>query len=286
MNFSSYPSLVEEFLLHGSTLTFPDVNVIKSNLSNNPFSFFERSIRLLAVDDEPSILNAYSEFLDSYKLYDVTCVSSAKEGANLLSSSKRFHVCISDLGILDIGNDEYYLIKTFSHKTVFIVVTARDDLDKGFQSKASGAFAVLRKSINFLSLDLVNMINEAYVRSIMLPERIDNLKPVINEIVKAFCLHKPATISKWAQHACVEARYLRKAWSDCYGYSPRYFLWLHRILADVLSYYNSLYSEEGRANRAIGKESPAGQIEYINNKFNRFYQTHKDVFDRVLGPRT
>lgn len=260
---------------------FSDVNVINSNLSNNPCSFFERSIRLLVVDDEPSILNAYSEFLGSYKLYDVTCVSSAKEGANLLSSSRRFHVCISDLGILDIGNDEYYLMKTFSHKTVFIVVTARDNLDKGFQSRDSGAFAVLKKPVNFLSIDLVDLINEAYVQSIMIPERNENIKPIIKGIAKAFCQHKPNSINKWAQHACVEAGYLRKAWKDCYGYSPRYFLWLYGILSNVFAFYNFLYCEKWGINYAERTILSMGQAEYINNKFNKFYQVHKKLLEHI-----
>jgi DNA-binding NtrC family response regulator len=83
--------------------------------------FPQRSIKILVVDDEFALVDLHLEHLTSYELYDVTCAYNATTADKILSSSKRFHVCMMDLGLYDMNNDEYFLIKKYSPRISFII---------------------------------------------------------------------------------------------------------------------------------------------------------------------
>ncbi len=129
-------------------------------------SFLERTIELLIVDGISVECNACHDFLKSYKLYNVTCVSTAKEANALLMSKKRFHVCLTDLGICDINNDEYYLLKKFSSRLPFIIMADKDSLKLGFEIRKLGAFGAIKKPVYFQDLGLIEVINEATLYNI------------------------------------------------------------------------------------------------------------------------
>jgi CheY-like chemotaxis protein len=246
---------------------------------NNSSSFLERSIEILLVDDDWSIVQAYSEILRLYKLYNVTCASCAKEADFLLSSSKRFHVCLMDLGLNDIDNDEYYLIKKHSPKTSFIVATARDSLTKGFQSKSYGAIAAINKPIDFNSLDIINLINEAFFRSLLFPNDINKCKPIIKISIDAFMSLKPASIKQWAENSGIDERYLRMVWMECFNCQPKYLIWLTRVLLRAFPFYNTLYCRELRlkAENNDSRDAP-----HISKRYDLFYRKHKKEIDRIL----
>ena len=82
--------------------------------TNNDLSFVERSIKVLVVNDEWSLAKTHADNLGTYPLYDVACVSNAKSADVILSSAKRYHVCLLDLELKDIDSDEYYLVKNIS----------------------------------------------------------------------------------------------------------------------------------------------------------------------------
>ena len=134
------------------------------NLSNMDCTFFERSIEVLIVDDDPCILDLHEECLSRYKMYSVSKASCAKEANEIFLSKRRIHVCLLDLGITDMDRDEYYLLKKFSLKTSFIVVTGRDSLEEGFKARNLGAYAAIKEPIKFEELSIIHHINDAFLK--------------------------------------------------------------------------------------------------------------------------
>ena len=241
-------------------------------INSTNISPLEQSIKILIVDDEWGVAEAYSEILRTYKLYEVTCAYCAKEADLLLSSSKRFHVCLFDLGLTDINNDEYYLINKYSTKISFIIVTGKDSLKKGFQSKAYGAIAAINKPIDFCNLDFINLVNEAFFRSLIIPKDINKCKPIIKDAIESFISLRPTNIKQWAENGGIDERYLRRVWMECFNYQPRYLLWLTKVLSYAFSFYNSLYCKE-LGLRTSGNDIQ--DIEYSSRRFNSFYRKHK-----------
>jgi CheY-like chemotaxis protein len=213
------------------------------NIHRSHFSFLERSIEILIVEDMPAECDVYEGFLNSYKLYNVTCVSTAHE-ANALLLEKRFHVCLTDLGICDINGDEYYLLRTFSSRLPFIVVTARDSLEYGFEVRKLGAFAAIKKPINFLNLNLIRLINEAILHGVFKYKVTENYKRVIIDAINVLVETKPANMKQWVERLGVEERYLRKVWVDCFEYRPRLVFTLYQVFVEAFAYYNRVFSQE------------------------------------------
>jgi DNA-binding NarL/FixJ family response regulator len=254
--------------------------------SLNRFSIsLERSIKILIVDDEWSIAKAYSEIFRSYKLYKVTCASCAKAADLLLSSSKRFHVCLFDLGLTDINNDEYYLIKKHSPKISFIIVTARDSLKKGFQSKAYGAIAAINKPIDFSNLDFINLVNEAFLRSLIVPKDINKCKPIIKDTIEAFMSLKPTSTKQWAENSGIDERYLRRIWLECFNYQPKYLLCLTKLFQHVFVHYNALYCKNLGIKLPGNETHEPKEIEYFNNQFGLFNAKHKKELNCILNSK-
>ena len=253
----------------------------RASLENSCFSFLEHSIGVLIVEDEPAVAELHFEHLNSYKLYHVVCASSIKEAESVLSSSRRFHVCLLDLGLEDFDHDEYYLIRKYSPRMSFIVVSARDSLEKGFQAGTCGALAIINKPVDFYKIDFIDQINAAFFKSLLVPDNQSKCKPVIKDAIDAFLSSKPASVIHWANKVGVEERYLRKVWKECFEYPLKYVPWFHRIFSHAFSNYKSMYCEEFGIEE--GKtDITANDDEYINKRFKSFYHTHKIAIESIL----
>jgi DNA-binding NarL/FixJ family response regulator len=249
------------------------------------FSFLERSIRILVVDDEPALVDVYLEHLNDYPLYNATHAFSAKMADSILSKSHGCHVCLLDLGMNDLNNDEYYLIKKYSPKTSFIIVSARDSLEKGFKAGSCGALAAMKKPVDFFKLDIFDRINEAFSRSIVMPEKINRCKPVIRTAVDVLIATRPDSVQQWAESVGVDERYLRKVWEECYGYLPKHMLWFNRFFYFASLYYNNYYRKKFRIKTAIDdtRVEKAGISSDQSDQFIEYFSIHKKNIFRILN---
>jgi response regulator of citrate/malate metabolism len=256
-----------------------------ASIAKGHFSFLERSIGVLIVDDEPAVAALHFEYLNSYKLYHVACAPSIKEAESMLLSSQRFHVCLLDLGLTDFDCDEYYLIKKYSPEVSFIVVSARNSLEKGFTAGACGALAVINKPVEFFKVDFIDRINDAFFRSLLVPEKLNRSKQIIRDAIETYISIKPVNVRQWAEKVGVEERYFRKVWAECFDYPPRYVTWLHRIYSRAFSFYKTLYCEEFRIKKEKNGLSVRDikDIEYINRRFRFFYKTYETATERIIN---
>jgi CheY-like chemotaxis protein len=255
-------------------------------LEKSPYFPLERSIGICMVDDDPVILESYSKILRRYPLYDVTTSSNAFEANSILSSGRRFHVCIMDLGLTDIDNDEFYLVKTFSPATSFVVLAAgKDSIQAGFECGKYGTFSVFKKPVDFSKIEFINTVNEAFIYSLVNTGKEKYCKPVIEKIVESLIIFYPENINEWAYNACVTEQYLRRVWNTIYGYQPRYFLWFYKMMTAAFLFYNKEFLkmngvyvlQTDRCSETIEKEVlPA--VKYFNS--------HKDIFNAILNSKT
>lgn len=243
--------------------------------------FPKHSIKILIIDDEPALVDLYFEHLSLYELYDVSCAYNARSADLILSSAKRIHVSIMDLGLYDIQNDEYFLIKKYSPRISFIIATARDTLEKGFQAKDCGAITALNKPVNFYQPDVFNFINEAFIRSLICPEHIENCKTIIRDAVKIFIYSKPKTIRAWTNKIRIEERYFRKVWIDCFGYQPKHIVWLYRMFSSAFSYCNFRYFDKF-SHKIRAPDLRLNEDINFNKRFAGYYKKHFKEIDRIL----
>jgi len=248
---------------------------------NTPSSFFEGCIEILIVDDEPSILELYSEYLNQYKMYNVSKASCIKQAKDAFFLKKRIHVCIMDLGLTDINKDEYYLLNKFHFKTSFIVVTGRDSLETGFKARDFGAYAAIKKPVNFEDLSIINHINNAFLQSLIKKGTCENNKSIIIDAVNVLITRWPSNMKKWVEMLNIDEGYLRKVWIRHFGYPPRYLFFLFKTFLQAFEYYNCLYSY------GLGLKNKLDSVlcndfKYIDNQVLKIYQKHQKEIDLIL----
>jgi CheY-like chemotaxis protein len=248
---------------------------------NKEYSFFERCIEILVVDDDPCILDLHEECLARHKMYNISKASCAKEANEIFLSERRIHVCLLDLGIADMDRDEYYLLKKFSTKTSFIVVTGRDSLEEGFKARNLGAYAAIKKPIKFEEPSFIHNINDAFLQTTFKKIAGENDKSVVVDAVNILMTDKPADMKIWTEMLNVDEGYLRKIWKRYFDCQPRHMLILFNAFLKAFEYYNNVYWKEiGLMNNA--EEDFENKFEYVNNQFKTICQKHQKEIDAII----
>lgn len=254
-------------------------------LEESHYSFLERSMEICIVDDDPIILETYSRILNCYPLYSVATFSSASEANAVLSAIRRVHVCIMDLGLTDIDNDEFYLVKKFSPRTSFVVLTGNSSIHTGFECGKHGSFSVFEKPVDFERIDFVNTLNRAFIYSLVNTSKDKHFKPIVDKIIEALMIYNPTNIGEWAYFACITEQYLRRVWNTIFGYQPKYFLWFYKMMTSAFSIYNKDFLEMN------GVYAPKADLssENIDREIlaiARFFNSHKEIFTLILNATT
>ena len=187
-----------------------------------------------------------------------------------------------DLGLLDINNDEYYLIKEFSSKTSFIVLTGRDSLEAGFKARSLGACAAIKKPVDTESLFIFNHVNDAFLNCVFNKSIVKNCKPVITDALEILVGKKPKEMKSWIEMQNIDERYFRKVWVDRFGYRPRYLLFLFNAYVKAFEYYSQLCCKE-LALETCEDEALNNNFEYINSQLKKVYQKHYKKIDAILA---
>jgi CheY-like chemotaxis protein len=253
-----------------------------------PFLFFERLIRILVVDATPDSA-AVLQGLQWYKPYFVTHVSNAKNALELLSSEKRFHVCLCDLGLFDINDNEFHLLKKISSELPIIVMTDENSYEQGFKIGNLGAYAAVKRPIDFKQQRIIDLINEGFIQSIFRKRNCKNYKPIILDAINAFIEYKPMRVKEWVEKLGIEERYLRRVWMDCFGYQPRFIILLYKLLMDAFKYFNYLYFKEASLCNQISSSrkrnyfhSDDDDLEYHYQRFYTLYEKYQDKLEVIL----
>jgi CheY-like chemotaxis protein len=263
-------------------------NMHHPNNPDSPFHFFERLIRILVVDataESPAILQG----LQSYRPYFVTHVSNAKNALELLSSEKRFHVCLCDLGLFDLTDDKFNLLKTVSSELPIIVMTDENSYEQGFKIGNLGAFAAVKRPIDFKQQGIIDLINEGFIQSIFRKRECKNYKPIILDAIKAFIEFKPMRVKEWVEKLGIEERYLRRVWMDSFGYQPRFIILLYKLLLDAFKHFNNLYFKEGYScsqlpsyGDCVGFNLDDENFEFRNQRYFSLFEKHHSKLEAIL----
>jgi DNA-binding NarL/FixJ family response regulator len=200
---------------------------------NAPFSFLEKTVNVLVVDDLPVFTSMIEEYLNPFKIYSVQTASSTREALDVLKTSKtRFHVCLFDLGLFDVERNEFFLLDKYGKKMPFVIMSAQEDTEKSFEAKKRGAKAYVRKGDDFVR-NVTLQCNRQALRSIVCPVSIDNPMSPIFRFLETLISKKPYFITDWAREANITDRHLRSEWEEHVGFSPKYSLCLYHLFSCI-----------------------------------------------------
>ena len=241
-----------------------------------------KSVSLLAVDDEPHQREMYRSVICEHSLMRITTVASAGQAKRILDdSSDEIHICLLDLGIDDIDNDEFYLLKEYGSHIPFIIASGARDMERAYLANSLGAAALLAKPVDLLSKKFWTTIQSVFCNKVILPSLIEVVNPMINKCCNILIEQRPATITDWAHCADITNSYLRRTWIECFEIAPKYFHFLYLLYQDVFDYYNKKFLSA--YNELISEPREPKYIE--NYRKIKYYLDNKEIFKSVLNKK-
>ena len=244
---------------------------------DNLFTPLEKSITLLVVDDDDEQLDFYDDMISEHPAYNVLKANSAVAAEKHLRSDTPPHLCILDLGIDDIGNDEFFLLKRYGSTVPFVIISGSADMERAFTASKLGAAGMVAKPPDMLSGKFWDQIASVFLNRTILPD----VGGMANPVLRICCaiLHEdlPENVSDWAGKGNITDTYLRKLWMDCFTVSPKHILFIYKLYKYALSWFNDRYiSEVNDGDRRLSAYNFPGHQQLLN-----YYLINKRVLDGI-----
>ncbi|HEX2958769.1 MAG TPA: response regulator [Chitinispirillaceae bacterium] len=210
---------------------------------NRPFSFLDNILNILIIEDDPESMALIKDILDGQTVFCIHTAVSSQEALNLLKSGKRFHICIMDLGLSDIQNDEFFILRQYAQHTSIIVLTGSSSPQKGAICIKTGARGVFEKGTSLNIREFLKAVHHNTLISII-NHRYNEFNPdTINLATKILFEKKPASVTEWADYMKISDRQLRNLWHNGSGFSAKYTLAIYTLFSTAFSYFHALQFE-------------------------------------------
>jgi DNA-binding NarL/FixJ family response regulator len=243
------------------------------------FSFLDKSLAILIADDDWMILDVLTETLSPVSLYNILPANTAQAASNIICGEKRVHVCIMDLGLKDLEEDEYYLLKKFAPYVSFLVHTGSINPAQGFKSKEYGAKHLITKgSMTAIEgIELVQTINRFALYNLINPSFNETVYDTLNYATEMLFRKSPASVTQWAADAKITDRELRNLWKNKIGIMARHALTIFDLFSLAFACAENCFS---------GKCAGGGKCAIVNNgKYEalaNYYHTHQKEIAFIL----
>jgi len=240
------------------------------------FSFLSKSLNLLLIDDDINILSFLNKIVEPVFLYSVQNATTAQQAEKILTSPKRIHLCVMDLGIKDINNDEFYLIKKYRDKSAFITFTGSSYPTKGFLSHYYGAKALLEKGPRFKNIQFLKTINYFSLLNIINPRYNNLIKDSLFISTDILFKKSPDNVSQWAKLSSMTDRTLRHIWRNNLGANAKIILLIYQIFNYAFTYFENMIDENKSSNEK--KITPS-----FYKHLETFFHIHKSTIQDFIN---
>ena len=201
------------------------------------FSFLNKKINILAIDDDHDILELHKNFMNEYIPYNVTVSSSLQQAETFIIKKKRFHACVMDLGM---HSDEFYLLRKYHNQIPFIVVTGSNSFEKGVKVKELGAFDAMSKGSLDIS-EIIKRINKTVIKGIFLKRCNFSDNTMFNDAFELIFKNESITVSELARQCFSSESNMRRIWRNNFNISPKKMSLIFEVLQVAFDYYNFLF---------------------------------------------
>jgi CheY-like chemotaxis protein len=239
-----------------------------------------KSVTILFIDDEEKQLQYYRDMVSNHAMYSVKTAGNAAEARRYLTGSdeEKPHLCIMDLGIDDIGNDEFFLLKKFASRIPFIIASGSMDMERAFEASRLDAAAMIAKPVQVQSEKFWSTLSTVFLNYSIYPILNSGSNSVLKICRDVLYNQEPETISEWAAMASISDTYIRKLWAECFTYPPKYVLFLYRMYKYSFRFHDAEYIAD-----LMGTEPPEISLEFIERykQMIKYYMQNKTELDEI-----
>lgn len=247
---------------------------LQSSGDNHPFWFLDSLINILIVDDNLLSQQLLTELLSPVTCFSLYHASSNSSALTQLRSGKRFHTCIIDLGIDDVENDEFYLLRHYANHCSMLVLTGSSSPRKGATCIQLGARAVVDKGALFNNRVFFTTLCSATITSIVNHRYHDYAGDTLNLATKILFEKNPETVTAWADLMRITDRQMRNLWHAGSGFGAKQVLFLYQLLHNTSTYYDAML---------FGDRKEQESAEHLATpRFTSYFNTHKEIITFLL----
>ncbi len=246
------------------------------------FGFLDETISILIVEDDPYFSNIYQKVLGKYRLYNLCIVESAAQAEEKLLQSPGYSVCVLDLGITDRQQDEFYLLRRYTQKAAFVVVSGAESPQKGSITYTLGARDAIQKG-SIAEMRLIERINNVFLDYLLVPPGAEKDRLVVHA-ASVLRGQKPKMVKEWARKSDIGEALLRRKYEQ-YGneHKPRIIMMLYTLYnAAFLS-----YAEKGNGNKGSDTKSAvhtaSRQPEIDLERYKHLFESNWEYVRAILG---
>lgn len=239
----------------------------------NPFSFIDNMLNLLIVDDTPPERNILTHVLARATCYSLHFAGSNGKALEYLRSGKRFHACIVDLGMTDVENDEFYLLKQYGNHSSIIVLTGSNSPQKGARCITLGARAVFDKGTPFNVHNLFVTLNRVVLINIVNHRYNEWSSDSVNQATRLLFENAPESVTEWAEAMRITDRQLRNIWHTGSGFGAKHILFLYHCFNSAFDYYTS----------ALFENEYSSESHFFRQRFVSYFTTHRELLTFILS---
>jgi CheY-like chemotaxis protein len=240
-----------------------------------PFYFLDNLINIVLVDDNPEYLSLMKSMVKPVSIYSINTAETAIQAENIITSPNRIHICVLDLGITDMDNDEFYLLKKYGKRSSFIIITGSTSPKRGFIAHSLGAKAVIEKAVKFKNVDFIKTVNRYALLNIINPKYRTN-GDTLSVSTDILFEKSPQMVTKWAKYIGITDRSLRHIWKNNLGANAKIILSTFLIFKNAFDYYEKYFRGNISQDKELFHSSKYRHLE-------EFFHTHKSTITDFIS---
>ena len=226
-------------------------------------------LNILIVEDDPLSRTLLCELLEPASCYAVHTATTNGKALELLRSGKRFHACIIDLGINDVEDDEFYLLRHYARHSSIIVLTGSPSPQKGAACIQLGARAVFEKGTTFNGRLFFQHLNRMVLINVVNHRFNEWSGDTLNLATRTLFETNPRSVTDWAESMRITDRQLRNLWHSGLGFGAKHVLFLYNCLKNAFNYYENVLFENHRGER---RSTPVTNQRHLAVYFQKNYE--------------
>ncbi len=243
-------------------------------MGTEPYSFLNRRLNLLLLEDDPGYQDLMFEFLEPVKIFAFRKASTTSSAIQLINDNQKFHLCILDLGISDYAGDEFFILRNYSDCFPCIVLTGSNSPSKGAACIQLGAKAVMEKGSTFKFEFFFSSICEQTIRGILSKKAAKKASDTLNASIDTLLKRNPSTVTQWADYLFITDRQMRNLWQNETGFGAKHILELHLLLSNAFKYYQCiLFGEKDIREMATLQD---------DSRSYHFFNSHSEEIEKIL----
>lgn len=252
---------------------------VTENTISHPYNYLCNKIKILVVNSNREIYESINEYLNKYYLYHADLTDCIYIAENRLKK-KQYHICLLDMGMEDINNDECTFLKKYSYKIPIIAFSGLKDPKFGFDIHRLGATDICSLPINFGSIELVEIINATFLDLLIMPFGFKINSDLIKHCYQTLKNENPITVSDWAKKCSVSECYLRRIWNDWFSIKPKHTLFLYQLFKEAIAFCNLQFKKTNGIHTCNSIYGNWDENKFLKQK--KYYKLNLEILSRTI----